>query len=63
MAKEFFNENNIQFEEKDIGSDPQALQEMLTKTKILMPPIFDIDGTIVVGYDKNKLKNLLGINK
>ena len=61
MAEKFFKENNIPYEERDISSDPVALQEILAKSKQLIPPVFDIEGVVVTGFDKKKLKEVLGI--
>ncbi len=59
--KEFFKENNIAFEEHDVFADVKARQEMIDKTGQLGVPVTDINGQIVIGFDKSKLKQLLGI--
>ena len=61
MAKEFFKENNIVYSEKDVSLDQAALKEMIDKTGQFGVPVIDIDGTIVVGFDKKKLAELLKI--
>lgn len=61
MAKEFFKENNVAYEEKNVFEDTQAREEMLKKTGQLAVPVIDIDGKLVVGFEKAKLKELLGI--
>jgi len=53
-AKEFFKENNIKFTEKDVGSDMMAANEMIEKSGQMSVPVIDIDGKIVVGFDKLK---------
>jgi glutaredoxin-like YruB-family protein len=59
--KEFFNENNIAFEEHDVFADAKSRQEMIDKTGQLGVPVTDIDGKIVVGFDRSRLKKLLGL--
>lgn len=60
-AKEFFQENNVQFEEKDVAADEKARDEMVEKSGQLGVPVIDIDGTIVIGFDETKLSELLGL--
>jgi glutaredoxin 3 len=62
MAKAFFEENKIQFTEKDVTTDIAAQQEMIAKAGQLAVPVIDIDGQIIVGFNQAKLKELLKIN-
>ena len=62
MAKEFFKENNVNYSEKDVGSDPTALQEMIAKSKQMGVPVIVVEEEIVIGFDKSKLKELLEIS-
>ena len=59
MAKEYFIENNIEYEEKDVAIDSEASEEMIKKTGQLGVPRIDIDGEIIIGFDKEKIENLL----
>lgn len=61
MAKQFFGEHNIQYEEKDVAQDTQAQQAMIEKSGQLGVPVIDVDGKITVGFDKKRLSELLGI--
>ena len=61
-AKEFFEENNIKYEEKNVASDQEAQQVMVQKSGQMAVPVIDIDGEIIVGFDKDKLSELLGVN-
>ena len=60
-AKEFFKENNVEYEEKDVAQDEQAREAMVQRSGQMGVPVIDIDGEIVVGFDKPKLVSLLGI--
>lgn len=61
MAKSYFDENNIGYEEKDVAADQQSREEMVNKTNQMGVPVIDVDGEIVIGFDKDKLSQLLGI--
>ena len=63
MAKEFFKKNNVEYEEKDVAADEEARKEMVEKSEQLGVPVIDIDGTLVVGFDKAKVAQLLNIKK
>lgn len=61
MTKEFFNENNIQYTEKNVTTDDGARDAMITKSGQMGVPVIDIDGKITVGFDKERLSGLLNI--
>lgn len=61
MAKAFFKENNIFYEEKDVSTDTKAQEEMIAKSNQLSVPVIDIDGQITVGFDKPRLSELLRV--
>ena len=60
-TKEFFKENNVKYEEANVGTDEAARNEMFQKSGQLGVPVTDVNGTIIVGYDKGALKKALGI--
>lgn len=57
--KEFLKEKEIQFEDLDVANDETARNEMVEKSGQLGVPVVDIDGQIVVGFDRNKICELL----
>jgi len=59
MTKEFFRQNNISYEEKDVSVDDKAREEMIEKSGQLGAPVIDIDGRIIVGFDEAAIKELL----
>ncbi len=61
MAKSYFSANNVAYEEKNVAADQAALKEMMDKSGQLGVPVIDIDGQIVVGFDKPTLAKLAGI--
>ena len=60
-VKDFLKETNVEFEYIDVGADQEKAKEMVEKSKQIGVPVIDVDGTIVVGFDIKKLKELLNI--
>jgi len=60
-VKQFLQENNIVFENFDVSADQKKGEEMVQKSGQMGVPVLDIDGQIVVGFDKEKIKQALGI--
>jgi len=61
MAKDFFNQNNIGFENIDVSADQKAAQEMVQKSGQMGVPVIDIAGQLVIGFDKKRIVELLGL--
>ncbi|MBI2515128.1 NrdH-redoxin [Candidatus Wolfebacteria bacterium] len=59
MAKQYFEKNKINFEEANVESDAQAREEMFQKSHQMGVPVIDIDGEIVVGFDRSAIEKLL----
>ncbi len=59
--KDFLKENNINFTEFDVSTDLTAAQEMTSKTGQMGVPVLDIEGEIIIGFDKEKIKFILEI--
>lgn len=60
-AKLFFNERDVAFTEYNVAADAIRRQEMLDRSGQMTVPVIDIGGAIVVGFDRLKVKELLGI--
>lgn len=61
QAKEFLKENNIEFTNFDVSTDTKKAQEMIEKSGQMGVPVLDIDGEIIVGFDRAKIASALGI--
>ncbi|MFQ5753685.1 MAG: glutaredoxin family protein [bacterium] len=61
MVKAFFKEHNVSYEEKNVTTDDKARDEMIQKSGQMGVPVIDVDGNIVVGFDKGQLSKLVGI--
>jgi glutaredoxin len=60
---DWLEDSGIEFETKDIEADLTAKEELLKKlnNNFQGVPVTDVDGEIVVGFDRKKLKSLIGI--
>lgn len=60
--KEFLKEKNFEFEDLDVARDEKAREEMFEKSQQMGVPVIDIDGNIIVGFDRAKIVELLKIH-
>ena len=59
MAKDFFEENNIEYTEHNVQTDEDKRNEMVEKSGQMGVPVITVDNEVVIGFDKEKLQNLL----
>jgi glutaredoxin-like YruB-family protein len=59
MAKRYLKEKNIEFEDVDVSQNREAALEMIQKSGQMGVPVIEIDGQIVVGFDKERIDQLL----
>ncbi|MDD5428167.1 MAG: glutaredoxin domain-containing protein [Candidatus Omnitrophica bacterium] len=60
-AKQYLKDNNIQFQDIDVSENHEKAQEMIKKSGQMGVPVIEIDGQIIVGFDKEKIKEVLGL--
>ena len=61
MAKNFFEENDIKYEEVNVEEDDQAAEEMVQKSGQTGVPVIEIGDSIIIGFDKTAIKKELGM--
>jgi glutaredoxin-like YruB-family protein len=61
--KQFLKEHNIEFQEIDVSQDEKLQDELIEKTGQMGVPIIDIEGQLIVGFDRAKISSLLGIQE
>ncbi len=61
--KEFLKEHDIEFEDIDVSQDKAVLDEMVEKSGQMGVPVVDIDGQIIIGFDKKKISQALNIKE
>ena len=58
-VKDFLKENKIDYVEHNVAEDAKALQNMEEKSGQRGVPVLDINGTIIVGFDRDAIKAAL----
>jgi glutaredoxin-like YruB-family protein len=58
-AKDYFRDNDVEFTDYDVSSDREKAREMIEKTGQQGVPVIEIDGEVVIGFDKDKIENLI----
>jgi glutaredoxin len=61
MTKEYFAEHGIQYTNYDVSKDLERRQKMFEITEQMGVPVIVIGDDVVIGFDKEKLAELLGI--
>ena len=59
-TKNLLNELGVGFEDFDVSSDKEKAKEMMKKSGQNGVPVVDVEGEIIVGYNPEKLKEVLG---
>jgi glutaredoxin-like YruB-family protein len=60
-AKEFFKEHGVQYQEFDVAADAAKRNEMIQKSGQMGVPVIFVGDEMVVGFDQDKLTELLGV--
>jgi len=63
LVKTYLRNNGISFRSIDISRDERAAREIVRRSGQQAVPQIDVNGRIVVGFDRGKLANLLGITR
>ena len=59
LVKNYFRERNVRFTEYDIARDQRKAEEMMHKCRQAGAPVIDFNGSIVVGFDRDRLERLI----
>ena len=59
MAKDYFKSRGVKYKEADVSKDKKAALHMVAKTKQMGVPVIDINGKIIVGFDKHEIDKAL----
>lgn len=54
-AKDYFDKQGVTYEDRDIESDSKYADESVEKSGQRGIPVIDIDGEIIVGFDRAKI--------
>ncbi|MBE6052882.1 MAG: NrdH-redoxin [Clostridium sartagoforme] len=58
-VKNYLSSKNVRFEEVNVGLNRAAALEMVNKSGQMGVPVLEINGNIVVGFDKGRIDSLL----
>jgi glutaredoxin 3 len=59
LVKDYLNQKGVEFEEKDVSVDRVAAREMIERSGEMGVPQIDINGTIVVGFNRDAIDSEL----
>ena len=64
MAKDFFKEKGVEFEDFDVSKDLEKRKEMLDRSGQMGVPVIIINNKeLIVGFNKPKIIEILGIKE
>lgn len=58
-AKEYLDELSVDYENVNVAVDKDAAQKMVELSGQMGVPVIDVDGKVIVGFDKNALSEAL----
>jgi glutaredoxin-like YruB-family protein len=59
LAKNYFTSIGVTYEDKNVGVDRTAAQEMIMKSGQMGVPVIDIGGKIIVGFQQEAIDRLI----
>lgn len=63
MAKAYFDKLGVKYKDVDVEHDMAAAKEALEKSGQMGVPVIDIDGEVVVGFNRPKIDEILASKK
>lgn len=63
MAKDFFTSKGIVYEDFDVSFNMEKRKEMMEKSGQMGVPVITIDDKLIVGFNKPKIAEMLGIKE
>lgn len=61
MAKKYLREQGVKFKDVDVSRDQAAARDMVRRSGQQGVPVLDIGGKIIVGFDRPKIDQYLGL--
>lgn len=59
MAMDYFRKQNVKFTEINVEEQPDKVEEMIEKSGQMGVPVIDINGQIIVGFNKMAIDKAL----
>ena len=60
-VKEFLEENKVEFENIDVSQDEKSIKMIVERTGQMGVPVIDINGELIIGFNRQKIIELLNI--
>ena len=61
QLKNYLKDQGFKYKDIDVSKDEEKAEEMIEKSGQMGVPVADIDGEIIIGFNKEKIKKILGI--
>ena len=58
-AKQYFRSKGVRFRDVDVSRDSAAARDMQRRSGQMGVPVIDIDGKIIVGFDRPKIDRII----
>ncbi|MHC2995543.1 MAG: glutathione S-transferase N-terminal domain-containing protein [Candidatus Atribacteria bacterium] len=58
-TKEFLKDKGFDFEDLDVSVNQDLAKEMIEKSGQMSVPVIEIDGEIIIGFDKERIEAIL----
>lgn len=62
-VKKYLRQKKVRFREVDVSRDQTAARDMLRRSGQMGVPVIDINGRIIVGFDRPKINKYLGLSQ
>jgi len=62
-VKEYLSQKGVKYTEYDVAQDREKAKEMIQKSGQMGVPVILVDSEVVIGFNRAKLDELLGLNK
>lgn len=59
MAKDYFTNHGVEYREINVEADDEAAAEMIRKSGQMGVPVIEVNGTVVVGFDRDAIEHAL----
>ena len=59
LAKDYFQKNNVKYTEYNVAADLKKADEMVRKSGQMGVPVIDINGKIIVGFNRPEIEKAL----
>ncbi len=63
MAKDWLKQHKVDFKDYNVGADQEKAREMIQKSGQMGVPVLDINGKVIIGFDKPAIEEALKKNK